>query len=445
MSARPTVHQELRTLTGEVQRLASSVVDVHGRLAAISERSEQDIALLVRRLAESERRRAELLSTRRLDGSQGRQQLENLERQREADRRKLQHARKFIKDLLDDMTPGQSSSSSSSPSRRGNAVNATPPVRPPPPRSSSSSSTSSMYASTPPAERRQPSPQPSVSQESEATVRPQRPSSNANGSNGAPTASSEEAPESGTQALSTSLDTPSGEAGISLRIRHGVAPASAKFSSPRLSVSDIKEALHLSDEQTVLLEEMGSQPSPHLQFKIFGPHIFLYDPTFLEEQTQERTFLIDWGEEAESRRVLEEIESAQAAHAVLHTFIFPMHGVNTGWRYVGAHTYRVFPEAWNVWRCMRRREGTRSRIIDRLCSRRGLPEDGHELDEYTPECAQMLEEGYLRQVCVEMSFEAEPHSETRRLRKLLTHRNAQTSPTVPTGGRAAAAPSNEAQ
>ena len=79
--------------------------------------------------------------------------------------------------------------------------------------------------------------------------------------------------------------------------------------------------------QTASLEEMGSQPSPHLQFKIFGPHIFLYDPTFLEEQTQERTFLIDWGEEAESRRVLEEIESAQAVNTVLHTFIFPMHGV----------------------------------------------------------------------------------------------------------------------
>ncbi|KAL1708648.1 hypothetical protein EV121DRAFT_196699 [Schizophyllum commune] len=444
MSARPTVHQELRTLTGEVQRLASSVVDVHGRLAAISERSEQEIALLLRRLSESERRRTELLSSRRSDNSQGRQQLETLERQREADRRKLRHARKFIKDLLEDTTPNEPSSSSSSPSRRGNAVNATPPVRPRPLRSSSSSSTSSMYASTPPAERRQPSPQPSVSQESEATVRPQRPSPDVNASNGVPTTSSEEARESGTQVLSTSLDTPSGEPGISLRIRHGVAPASAKILSPRLSVSDIKEALHLSDEQTTLLEEMGSQPSPHLQFKIFGPHIFLYDPTFLEEQTQERTFLIDWGEEAESRRVLEEIESAQAANTVLHTFIFPMHGVNAGWRYVGAHTYRIFPEAWNVWRCMRRREGTRARIIDRLCSRRGLPEDGHELDEYTPECAQMLEEGYLRQVCVDMSFEAEPHSETRRLRKLLSHRNAQTSPTVPTRGRAAAGPSNEA-
>ncbi|KAI5834511.1 hypothetical protein K523DRAFT_293573 [Schizophyllum commune Tattone D] len=442
MSARPTVHQELRTLSGEVQRLASSVVDVHGRLAAISERSEQEIALLLRRLAESERRRTDLLISRRLDSSQGRQQLETLERQREADRRKLRHARKFIKDLLDDATPNESSSSSSSAGGRENAVNTNPP-RPPPPRSSSSSSTSSMYASTPPAERRQPSPQPSVSQESEATVRPQRPSPNANASNGAPTTSSEEARESGTQALSTSLDTPSGEVGISLRIRHGVAPASAKFSSPRLSVGDIKEALHLSDEQTALLEEMGSQPSPHLQFKIFGPHIFLYDPTFLEEQTKERTFLIDWGEEAESRRVLEEIERAQAANTVLHTFIFPMHGINAGWRYVGAHTYRVFPEAWNVWRCMRRREGTRSRIIDRLCARRGLPEDGHELDEYTPECAQMLEEGYLRQVCVEMSFEAEPHSETKRLRKVLSHRNAQTSPTVPTGGRAAAGPSNE--
>ena len=90
-----------------------------------------------------------------------------------------------------------------------------------------------------------------------------------------------------------------------------------------------------------------------------------------------------------------------------------------------------------------RRLQTRSRIIDRLCSRRGLPEDGHELDEYTPECAQMLEEGYLRQVCVEMSFEAEPHSETKRLRKVLSHRNAQTSPTVPIGGRAAAGHSNE--
>ena len=87
-----------------MQRLASSVVDVHGRLAAISERSEQEIALLLRRLAESERRRTELLSSRRPDNSQGRQQLETLERQREADRRKLRHARKFIKDLLDDTT-----------------------------------------------------------------------------------------------------------------------------------------------------------------------------------------------------------------------------------------------------------------------------------------------------------------------------------------------------
>ena len=80
---------------------------MHGRLAAISERSEQEIALLLRRLAESERRRTELLSSRRLDGSQGRQQLENLERQRETDRRKLRHAREFIKDLLDDMPPRQ--------------------------------------------------------------------------------------------------------------------------------------------------------------------------------------------------------------------------------------------------------------------------------------------------------------------------------------------------
>ncbi|KAI5893888.1 uncharacterized protein SCHCODRAFT_02623064 [Schizophyllum commune H4-8] len=440
MTARPPVHEELRTLTGEVQRLASSVVDVHGRLAAISERSEQEITLLLRRLSESERRRTELLSSRRLDSSQGRQQLETLERQREADRRKLRHARKFIKDLLDDKTPNESSSSSSSPSRRENAVNAAPSRASP--SSSSSSSTSSMHASTQPDERHQPSPQPSVSQESEATVRPQRPSPNEDASNGVATTSSEEARESGTQALSTSLDTPSGEDGISLRIRHGVAPASAKFSSPRLSVSDIKEALHLSNEQTALLDEMGTHPSPHLQFRIVGPHIFLYDPTFLEEQTQERTFLIDWGEEAESRRVLDAIESAQAANTVLHTFIFPMHGINAGWRYVGAHTYHVFPEAWNVWRCMRRREGTRSRIVDRLCTRRGLPEDGHELDEYTPECAQMLEDGHLRQVCVEMTFETEPYSETKRMRKILSHRNAQTSPTVPTGGRATAEPSN---
>ncbi|KAL1739943.1 hypothetical protein HDZ31DRAFT_48492 [Schizophyllum fasciatum] len=430
MTPRPAIHEELRTLRKDVHHIASSLVDAQGRLAAISERSEHETAVLLQKVADHERQTAILtrdLHNLRVGDLQARRLAESSSQEREADRRKLRHARKFVKDLLDEKNLTESGSSSGSLRKQDNPAPKVTPPGPPPSSRSSSMGMSSMYAASEPEEN-----QPSIPHEEDnprasngaRAPPPARSQATNEGSSHeeTTTASSEEVRDSGAQTYSTSAEAP-GDATNSWRMRHGRPPDSASGLSGPFSVGFLKETLGLTDEQEALLSALGSTPTHNVHVEIVqGQFIFLCDPVFLEAPAQQKTLLVDWGEEAANENILRAIKRAQEANGFLHTFVLPLLKASSEWWYVGAHTWSAVPDMWDIWQGFRRAsKESRWRIVTRLCARQGLLAEGQALSDNMRECARRLDEGQVRQLCVQMSGQGQLHK-SRQFARDLGHR-----------------------
>lgn len=187
-----------------------------------------------------------------------------------------------------------------------------------------------------------------------------------------------------------------------------------------ITVDMMKEKLGWAEDEALLLEALAANPSESLQIEIIQNCVFLYDPMFLEARfgnptSSKKTFLVDWGNRGLNERILAAIEEAQATYSHLHVFTFPSSRSSEarGWWYVGAHTCAAVPGMWDVWQGLRDASAeSRRKIVDRLCARQG---PGHVQHLATPgatgpnalsdaqECARMLNEGGLAQLCVQMS------------------------------------------
>ncbi|KAH7931189.1 hypothetical protein BV22DRAFT_1136191 [Leucogyrophana mollusca] len=117
---------------------------------------------------------------------------------------------------------------------------------------------------------------------------------------------------------------------------------------------------------------------------------FVYDPFAMDGPT--KSMLMDWGTKDVNAVTVKYIAERRPANSVLHTFTLPLK--KNAWYYIGAHSWNIVEDFWSIWPTL----GNKSRdvVIAKLRNRCNHMMSRDEL-------AQMMEDGRLEQLCVEIS------------------------------------------
>ncbi|KAF8165506.1 hypothetical protein B0H34DRAFT_241816 [Crassisporium funariophilum] len=171
------------------------------------------------------------------------------------------------------------------------------------------------------------------------------------------------------------------------------APGCSVLTEGPFPWSDLQRFLGMAEDMMESLQSLALSPDMNLRLQITrlptSQNVaFLYDPIFLENR--QKTYILDWGNPKTNQNIAQYITQESRTDPVLHTFTFPKREDN--WYYIGAQRWSVV-KLEDIWPL---REKSRTKIIKKLCQRsRG------EIDE--AEMARLLDSGELVQLCVELT------------------------------------------
>jgi len=157
----------------------------------------------------------------------------------------------------------------------------------------------------------------------------------------------------------------------------------------------LESSLKLDDEKMNSLHILATSPDTTMGLQIMqipmGATIAcVYDPIFVDTVTRKKSYILDWGRQKTNENMERYISGHKEVDMVFHTFTFPVKEKH--WFYIGAHHWSVV-ELADFWPL----EGnSRTKIIKKLCER-----TQGEVDE--TEIAKRLDNGELKQFCIELT------------------------------------------
>ncbi|KAF8913721.1 hypothetical protein CPB84DRAFT_1819771 [Gymnopilus junonius] len=182
-------------------------------------------------------------------------------------------------------------------------------------------------------------------------------------------------------------------------------PGSSILQEGPIDWARLQYSLRLDEDTMNSLHSLSTSPDLSMRLQIIrfedtkaGPVniAFLYDPIFVE--ARHKSYVLDWGRRQTNQNVERYISRHKGVDLVFHVFTFPLNENN--WFYIGAHNWSVV-QVQDFWP-----------LEGKLCNRsRG------EVDER--EMGRLLDSGELKQFCVELTsvtdarisyeFAAKPH------------------------------------
>lgn len=179
------------------------------------------------------------------------------------------------------------------------------------------------------------------------------------------------------------------------RIHFRKPPGSSVVLEGPITWERLESSLKLDDEKMNSLHILATSPDTSMGLQIMqipmGATIAcVYDPIFVDTVTKRKSYILDWGRRKTNQNMENYISGHKGVDTIFHTFTFPVKEKN--WFYIGAHRWSVvqLTDFWPL-------EGnSRTKIIKKLCER-----TQGEVDE--TEMASRLDSGELKQFCIELT------------------------------------------
>ncbi|KAH9482762.1 hypothetical protein JR316_0004862 [Psilocybe cubensis] len=185
-------------------------------------------------------------------------------------------------------------------------------------------------------------------------------------------------------------------------IQYTKPPGSRALEVPHPVQSDVlQEFLNLDEDAMQSLQ--GTMTSSDISMRLHIVRLpiqhsvaFLYDPIFAETR-QLKSYIVDWGRQQTNQNIERYILQHKEVDPVFEVFIFPIR--QQKWYYVGPMEWSVV-EGKEVWQGLQGKD--RTKIISKLCKRSRGQVNGNEMEK-------LLDEAELHQICVEMKGVKDKH------------------------------------
>ncbi|KIM91101.1 hypothetical protein PILCRDRAFT_164183 [Piloderma croceum F 1598] len=421
-------HAELRSTQDELSNISTVVLRIHDRLTDIINRSGDEARSLQDRMNELEMDCQHM--NRELDGlwelnqdlqaaaSRGNQATDRAVDDRNVANRKLRHARKLIRDLLDERRVNRFlhfidwnySRSNNYCVQNGLAaeyerLSPISGILPSREREAGTLSIVSLESLLRGASDTSKS-------SSEDTVRPERTgavqdtrrnSPNVNTSRESPSGSHtrgrvERTPKNREGGPSSSAGAAAETGGTSStsseqaqwKLHYSRPPLSSVITCGPMSWTDLARRLSLDDEMIASLRRLASGDEYGLPLQIIDKLAFVYDPIILEGPSA--TYIIDWGRENRNMRDVRNVTHGRMGYPEFHTFFYPVK--KDAWYYFGHMTWVPVGKLWSLWPTLK--PMSRAKLTSKLRDRSGGKMSREEI-------TRLIEDDCLEQNCFEIS------------------------------------------
>ncbi|KAL0570606.1 hypothetical protein V5O48_011354 [Marasmius crinis-equi] len=130
------------------------------------------------------------------------------------------------------------------------------------------------------------------------------------------------------------------------QIRFADPPNASELKIP-ISWRRMRENVGLDDDDVAALMSLLNPSSFKLGVAFMGDKAFIHDPFFLEDLSENHSYLIDWGSDRTNQKLARRIEEAgENTDGVFHTFVYVIG--RRRWYYVSALKWAV-EKVWDIW------------------------------------------------------------------------------------------------
>ncbi|KAG7096735.1 hypothetical protein E1B28_004148 [Marasmius oreades] len=176
------------------------------------------------------------------------------------------------------------------------------------------------------------------------------------------------------------------------RIQFNDPPKASHVVAGPMSWRKMEENVGLDDNVVRDLQKLLDPSSYKLGVAFMTDMAFVHDPFFLEDLSENKSYLIDWGDKRVNEKLAQHIQRAgECCNSVFHTFVYVVG--RRRWYYVSALQWTV-GKVWDVWPTLTQPD--KEAIGLRLWNRN---QSGRQTDMIM----ENLDSGELQQFCVELS------------------------------------------